>query len=107
MIAKSIDALRDYVTRKVAATRQVEMDLRQSSLNHRQVRLLGHALRHAGFEYTVTSHRTSHGVVTNTARADLDELASLGLLEKSRSGRKHVFVAPDDLEERLRGIDSG
>jgi Fic family protein len=102
VIARSVEALADYVTRKVAATRGLEAELRSSSLNHRQVALLGHALRHAGFEYTVRSHETSHGVVTNTARADLDELARLGLLLKSRAGRRHVFIAPRDLEVRLR-----
>jgi Fic family protein len=101
-IAKSIDALGAYVTRKAEETRQIEAELRDSSLNHRQVRLLGHALRHPGFEYTVRSHETSHGVVTNTARADLEELAGMGILLKSKVGRRHVYVAPRDLEERLR-----
>jgi Fic family protein len=63
---------------------------------------LSHALRHPGFEYTVRSHQSSHRVVNNTARADLDDLVHHGLLLKTKRGRKHVFVAPRDLDERLR-----
>ena len=40
-------------------------------LNHRQLALLRHALRHAGFRYTVLSHQSSHGVSNQTARSDL------------------------------------
>jgi len=106
VIDRSVEALAEYVTQKVSATRQIEEELRSSSLNHRQIALLGHALRHPGFEYTVGSHETSHGVVNNTARADLAELVDLGLLFKSRAGRRHVFIAPRDLEERLRRLRS-
>lgn len=104
VILQSIDALAGYVARKAASTRAVEEELRASpDLNHRQIQLLGHALRHPGFEYTVRSHQSSHRVVTNTARADLDGLAARGLLVKSRRGRRHVFIAPRDLEGRVRG----
>lgn len=65
---------------------------------------IGHALRHPGFEYTVQSHRTSHRVVTNTARADLIDLAELGLLVKTKRGRKLVFIAPRDLEVRIQEL---
>ena len=101
VIDRSVEALAEYVTRKVSATRAIEAELRTSSLNHRQIALLGHALRHPGFEYTIRSHETSHGVVTNTARADLEELVRIGLLLKSKAGRRHVYIAPRDLEERV------
>lgn len=104
VILQSIEALSEYVERKASATREIEAELRDSDFNHRQLRLLGHALRHPGFEYTVRSHENSHRVVTNTARADLDDLVSHGLLLKTKRGRQHVFVAPRDLERRLRAV---
>ncbi len=102
VLIRSIEALTDYVRQKISATRQVESEIRaRHDLNHRQVKLLEHALRHPGFEYTVRSHETSHRVVNNTARADLVDLAAKGILVKSRRGRAHVFLAPRDLPKRL------
>jgi hypothetical protein len=46
-------------------------------------------------------------VVTNTARADLVGLTDLGLLVKAKRGRKHVFIAPRDLEARLQDVKAG
>ena len=81
----------------------IEDRLRGSpELNHRQVRLLGHALRNPGFRYTVKSHGTSHGVTANTARADLVKLAAAGLLAATRRGRRHEFIATRDLEGALK-----
>lgn len=105
VVLRSIQALAEYAARKVVATHGVEVALQASPLfNHRQVRLLSHALRHPGFAYTVRSHQTSHRVVTNTARADLVALAERGLLVWSKRGRRHAFVAPHDLEERIQAV---
>ena len=103
VIIRSIDALASYVERKKSDIRAIEDRLRHgSALNHRQVRLLGHALRHPGFRYTVNSHGISHGVTANTARADLVKLAAAGLLAVTRRGRRQEFIATRDLEEALR-----
>ena len=107
VILRSVDALARYVDQKVSATRELEAALRASpELNHRQLRLLGHALRHPGFEYTVRSHQTSHRVVNNTARADLTDLAEKRLLVQAKRGREHVFIAPRDLQDRLETLSS-
>lgn len=103
VILTSIQSLSKYVEGKVAETREVEARLRDpSEFNHRQLRLLGHALRNPGFKYTVRSHQSSHRVATNTARADLVDLVDKGVLIPSREGRRHVFLAPRDLPERIR-----
>lgn len=73
------------------------------TLNHRQIALLSHALRHAEHGYTVESHRRSHQVTPQTARTDLLKLAELGLLEqRKRRGRAFVFYAPANLADRIR-----
>ncbi|WP_419163014.1 Fic family protein [Candidatus Palauibacter sp.] len=106
VITRSIDALRDYVRKKVSEVRTIEDRLRDGGeWNHRQLRLLGHALRHPGFRYTVRSHQTSHGVTTNTARADLHGLAAAGLLALTRRGARHEFLAPHDLELMLDSLE--
>lgn len=104
VILRALDALDEYVGTKTAQVRQVEGMLRRSSdLNHRQLALLAHALRHPGAEYTTRSHRTSHAVAYATARADLFRLAELEWLERRRVGRRdNVFRAPPDLAARIR-----
>ena len=100
VINRSIDALSAYAQKKVADISAIENQLRDSpELNHRQIQLLGHALRNPGFRYTAKSHATSHGVTVNTARADLFKLANAGLLAPTTRGRRHEFIA-------IRGLES-
>ena len=102
VIIRSINALASYVGRKMSDIQAIEDRLQGSpDLNHRQVRLLGHALRHPGFRYTVKSHGSSHGVTANTARADLVRLAAAGLLAATKRGRRQEFIATGDLEGAL------
>lgn len=106
VIEQAIEALHDYLARKINEQRGAEKLLRHAahlveSLNHRQVALLSHALRHAGHGYTVESHKRSHQITTQTARTDLLKLAELELLEQRKRGRAFVFFAPPDLGERI------
>ncbi len=106
VLIRSIDALRTYVEGKTADLREVEERVRRRhDLNHRQIALIGHALRHPGFEYTVKSHMNSHRVVTNTARSDLLALVDKDLLLRSKRGRAQTFIAPRDLDGRLNRLD--
>lgn len=108
VIEQAITALYDYLGRKAAEQRNAEDLLRNASipdtLNHRQVALLGHALRHPGHGYTVESHRRSHRVTTQTARTDLQFLTGQGLLEQRKRGRAFVYRAPDDLRGRIKAL---
>lgn len=106
VIERAIDALYEYLERKTAEQRSAERVLRHApgladQLNHRQVALLTHALKHAGHGYTVESHRRSHRVTLQTARTDLLGLAELNLLTPGKRGRALVFYAPDDLRQRI------
>lgn len=107
VIQKAIEALHDYLKRKMHEQRSAESLLREArglsdQLNHRQVAVLSHALRHPGHGYTVNSHKHSHRITTQTARTDLLKLAELGLLDQRKRGRAFVFYALSDLAERLR-----
>lgn len=46
IIVRAIDELHSYLARKMREVRKVEHLLRSVSLSHRQLALLGHALRH-------------------------------------------------------------
>ena len=108
VIQRALDALDRYLQLKAAQAARIDRLLRRrTDLNHRQLALLAHAVRHPDWEYTTRSHMTSHDVVYATARADLFRLAELSLLERQKRGRKlNVFRAPPDLEARIRGLRS-
>lgn len=106
VIQRAIQSLYDYLELKSAQQRSAEKLLRHSpkftsQLNHRQIALLSHALKHPGHGYTVDSHRRSHKVTQQTSRTDLLKLAELGLLEKTKVGRAFVYYAPEDLQQRI------
>ena len=108
IILRSLDALDRYLQSKASQAARIDRMLRShTDLNHRQLALLAHAIRHPAWEYTTRSHMTSHDVAYATARADLRRLAELGLLDRRRSGRKlNVFLTPPDLEKRIRTLRS-
>jgi Fic family protein len=109
VLRQAINRLHAYLDRKMRQARDTERMLRQSGalrnqLNHRQLALLTHALRHREFAYTFQSHQGSHGVTYQTSRTDLLALADAGLLLQMKIGRKFVFRAAPDLRDRLEGM---
>ncbi len=105
VILRSVDELREYLRRKMKEKRELERVLRRSNLNHRQTALIGHALRHADADYTFRSHQRSHSVVYQSARNDLLDLETRGLLSRRAAGQTYHFHPTRDLEERLRELE--
>lgn len=105
VILRSVEELREYLRRKMKEKREIERVLRRSDLNHRQLAVIGHALRHADADYTFRSHQRSHGIVYQSARNDLLDLESRGLLLRRTTGQTYHFNPPRDLEERLRELE--
>ena len=101
IIRRAVDELMAYLRRKASETRKTVSLLRRTTLNHRQIALMTHALRHPDFEYTILSHAQSHGVVRQSARTDLLDLQRRGFLVRRRSGRKFFFYPAEDLQTRL------
>ena len=107
VIRRAIDELRAFLDRKTREVRVVKEIVREAGdLNHRQLAVLGHALRHPGARYTIESHKNSHNVVYQTARTDLLRLAEMRLLTQWKSGRSYQFAAPRDLATRLESVAS-
>ncbi|MFY8150308.1 MAG: Fic family protein [Prochlorococcaceae cyanobacterium] len=107
VILQAIGSLHAYLERKAGEVGALQQRLEGmeglEDLNRRQLALLRHALRHAGFRYTVLSHQNSHGVSHQTARSDLQKLAARGLLIAGKDGRREIFRVPEDLAMRLPG----
>lgn len=98
IIQRSLNALDKYLERKQREVREAEAKFREMKwLNHRQRALIAHALRHPTHEYTIESHRRSHGVAYATARSDLLQLAEENMLEALKRGKKAVFRPGDTL----------
>ena len=101
-IRLAIRELQDYLKRKQREYREALGLLKESSwMNHRQRALIQHALKHPGYVYTIESHKNSHQIVYQTARADLLTLAKKGCLEMIKSGRTFCFKVPNDLPRKI------
>lgn len=77
-----------------------------SGLNMRQRSLLSHAIQHPQEIYTFDTHRTAHGVVYQTSRNDLLELAEKGFLKKEKRGKEFVFIQAYKMMDKLRSTAS-
>ncbi len=105
VLQRGIVALHEYVRAKAETIHKTRLVLRQSqSFNHRQVALLGHALRNPSFRYSVSSHSTSHQVTRQTARVDLAELTAHDFLQATKVGKELVYTVANDLEKRLEAF---
>jgi Fic family protein len=105
VIQTAIEELHNYINRKSLEIQQLESEIRALDLfNHRQVELIRHALKYPYDHYTIEGHRESHNVVYQTARTDLLDLESRGLIEKKMIGRKMMFGVLKDLPARLRKL---
>jgi Fic family protein len=101
VIQRAIDDLMGYLRRSMKDVRQTVQLLRESTLNHRQVALLTHAIGHSNAEYTTRSHSTIHRVTEQSARTDLLDLEARGFLRHMKVGKKFVFNPVVDLAQRI------
>ncbi len=102
VIQQAIQQLHEFVQQKTIRLQNLEKEMRgMAILNHRQQALVSHALRHPYHKYTIQSHRISHNVVYQTARTDLLDLESRGLLESKKIGKKWFFTPVPKLEKKL------
>jgi Fic family protein len=104
-IKRAVDELHAYLQRKMQEIGEVERLIEHAAgFNHRQLALLGEAIRDPDTNYTYVSHATSNRVTPETARADLRELHDLGLLRRRKSGRMHVYSAVAKLPDALKEL---
>jgi len=105
VIEQAIANLHDYLARKVAEMSEIEGMLHGSPhLNHRQLVVVQDAMRDPAEPFTITAQARRHRVTYESARSDLLGLERLGLLSKTRVGKKFVFRPLPDLPERIRQL---
>lgn len=107
VLSKAITELHEYLERKSAEIKdiaeRIEHDATvESDLNKRQLDLIANALKEPSAIYTIESHKRTHGTAYATSRADLLELAELGLLDHQKRGRHFVFVPVPELRSKLQ-----
>jgi Fic family protein len=104
VIERAVAELHKYLGRKAKEIRDVERLMRAGAakLNHRQLALIGHAIRNPDHIYDFQTHAASHTVTHETARTDLLTLVEKGLFERHRVGRRHTFTAHPQLAVRLK-----
>ena len=106
VIRKALSELHEYVARRTSEFVDAQHDLPGlANLNHRQRDLIQHVLRHPRQDYSIEYHRSQHNVVYETARSDMLDLASRGLMRKRKRGRSWVFTPMAELRERLKDAD--
>ncbi|MFQ5491023.1 MAG: Fic family protein, partial [Phycisphaerae bacterium] len=105
IIRRAIDEFHRFIDRRLKESEQLQTRLLAgSSLNHRQLELMGHALRHPDAWYDIRQHQRDHGVVYETARSDLLDLEAKGLLIKHKRGRTLYFRPHHHLDGALKAL---
>jgi len=105
VIAAAIQKLHEYIDEKTSELRELESHLRALNLfNHRQVDLIRHALKHPFQHYMIESHKMSQNTSYETARTDLLDPSSRGVLTLMKRGRQMHFFVPKDLEKIIRKL---
>ncbi|MGK2851357.1 MAG: Fic family protein [Candidatus Limnocylindrales bacterium] len=105
VIKQAVEDVRTYLRAKSAELRAASRLLRATDLNHRQVALLSHAMRHPDAEYSFESHRSSHRIAFQTARLDLLDLEARGYLQRVKRGKRFYFFPATDLDARISTRD--
>ena len=104
----AIEELRTYLGRRVSEISEVERLLHGvPGLNHRQLAVIGEALRDPDAYFTIAGHVRVQRVAYQSARTDLLGLEDLGVFRRVQSGKKFEFWPVDDLSDRLRSLAVG
>ncbi len=104
LVRRGLDKLEQDLMRSVS--RDAELDQAFSAdleLNARQRDVLRAALANPKAVFRIRPHQRQYRMAYATARSDLLDLASMGLLQMSKSGRAFEFRAVPDLRKVLAG----
>lgn len=105
VIIRAIEALHQYLARKMREMREIETLIHGfSGLNNRQLVVIQNALRDPAEPILIAAQMGKNRVTYESARSDLTKLESLGLLSKARVGKRYEFRPVPDLPKRLREL---
>jgi Fic family protein len=101
-ISKSLEELKQYVERKNAEKKKILDLLRDTDYNERQMGILQEILSDKKNLFTVHEIETKFEVSNQTARNDLNELVSRGILQPRKSGNKIQFLLTRDALKKIK-----
>lgn len=105
VIVRAIESLHAYLGRKFAEVEEVQRLIHGTAhLNNRQIVVAQDALSDPSEPFTIGAQARRHRVTYETARSDLTGMERMGLLAKSKVGKKFVFRSVPDLTDRLRRL---
>ena len=103
VICLALRDVRQYLVRKQLEIQRASQSLQGfRGLNLRQKGVLDQAMRKGPGHYTIRAHMNYHGVVYQTARQDLLELAKKGFLKTKKQGKEFVFVPAAKMLEMVK-----
>ena len=103
VIHLAMDALKEYLMKQQIKFRKTRRFLKKyPGLNHRQQDILHHALIRPDDGYSIKYYQNRFGVVYETARYDLSDLAKKRLFKKIREGKTYYFVPESNIHDKLR-----
>lgn len=98
---KALVGLHEYLARKRKEQELFSSILRVPNLNPRQRAVLREGMQEPDSRFTFESHSRTHNITHLTARKDLIELFQRGFLQRTKDGRRLVFLPVADLAERV------
>jgi Fic family protein len=102
VLNQATEELLEHLRERATRLKRVAAALSSAeSLNHRQQAVLSYLVRNPHQGVTIASHVNSHGVSYLTARKDLQDLESQGLLRRVRVGRTDRYLPTEKLAMRL------
>lgn len=103
VIQSAIADLHKYLDAKAKELRTLGTALGnlERILNERQLKVIQDALKRPNAAYTIRIHAINNGVHYLTARQDLDQLSTMGLLLRRKRGVQLIFVVPSNLHDRV------
>ena len=103
VIERATELLQQDLQAQAVATRELVAQLAEGGFNERQLTIIESALAQPSRIFTIAQQRNEHRVSYWAARADLQDLAERGYLDRERSGKKFVFRPTPDLHDRIGG----
>ncbi len=101
-ITRALEELKKYIDRKNSEKKSILQLLRQTDYNDRQIDLLQEILNNKKNVFSVRELETRFAVSNQTARNDLNQLVSRGILETRKNGNKIQYILTKDGLKKIK-----
>ena len=106
VIAAAIDDFLEHLERKRLAAEEIKkLVALHVNYNERQLELINKIHERGSIEVDISSYQIKNTVAYETARSDLQDLVSDGILQQQKVGKKFVFRATrEDVKKLFKGM---